>query len=48
MPVGKKYRVDIICPVHGKFSKNYIDHLRGEGCQKCNNEIAADKRLLGQ
>ena len=28
-------KVDIICPVHGKFSQIAKDHMDGHGCDKC-------------
>jgi len=28
-------RGTIICPIHGEFTQNNSDHLRGVGCQKC-------------
>jgi hypothetical protein len=28
-------KVDIICPIHGIFSQNPSNHLRGGGCPKC-------------
>lgn len=29
-------KIDIICPIHGKFSQKANDHLQGHGCPKCN------------
>jgi hypothetical protein len=28
-------KVDIICPIHGKFSQIANDHLQGHGCDEC-------------
>lgn len=28
----------IICPTHGEFSQNLIDHSRGSGCKKCSTD----------
>ena len=28
--------VTIVCPVHGEFQQKPANHLRGSGCQKCN------------
>jgi transposase-like protein len=30
--------IDIICPVHGKFSQKAIYHLRGHGCKHCSTD----------
>ena len=30
--------VDIICPIHGKFTQVAYSHLNGHGCKKCANE----------
>ena len=30
-----KGKMDIICPIHGKFSQVAYDHLKGLGCEKC-------------
>lgn len=31
-----KDRVKIICMIHGEFTQTATDHLRGNGCRKCN------------
>lgn len=36
-------KVDIICPIHGKFSQSAYSHLNGHGCKKCANEYLADQ-----
>lgn len=28
-------KIDIICPIHGKFSQYVMNHLKGAGCSKC-------------
>ena len=28
-------KVDIVCPVHGKFKQTVCDHLNGHGCTQC-------------
>ena len=33
---GNKYKVKIICPIHGEFLQNAGSHLRGSGCFICN------------
>ena len=37
--------VDIICPVHGKFSQKANNHLNGSGCLKCAREKFIGIRL---
>lgn len=37
--VGKDNKVCIICPTHGEFWQNAKNHLKGIGCQKCNNKV---------
>lgn len=32
---GMKYKVTIVCPVHGLFKQIAGQHLRGDGCQRC-------------
>ena len=32
---GKNSFVDIICPIHGKFTQKAVYHLNGNGCPKC-------------
>lgn len=29
-------RVDIICPIHGNFKQNFLNHYNGHECPKCN------------
>ena len=33
--VDAKIKLDIICPIHGKFSQTPNNHMRGNGCPKC-------------
>ena len=33
---GYENDVEIICPIHGKFTQNANSHLQGHGCQLCN------------
>lgn len=33
--VDSKTKVIIICPVHGEFEQLLHDHLKGDGCKKC-------------
>jgi hypothetical protein len=37
-------KVKIICPFHGVFEQRSIDHLRGNGCQKC-KEYSTEKDI---
>lgn len=34
---GNKTKVEIICPVHGKFEQQPNNHINGQGCPKCKN-----------
>ena len=41
---GANRRVEIVCPLHGKFvMQKAIAHLRGSRCQKC---VLEDKRRM--
>ena len=33
--VNNHTKVCIICPIHGEFWQNPVNHLRGQGCRKC-------------
>jgi hypothetical protein len=37
-----KCKVIIICPEHGDFEQRANNHLRGEGCPKCNGGVVFD------
>lgn len=37
-------QVEIICPIHGKFTQEVRGHLKGQNCPKCAREISASKR----
>ena len=40
-------KVDIICPIHGKFSQKANDHLRGIGCPECGKRFGiSEKEVL--
>lgn len=41
-------KVEIICPVHGKFKQNANQHLQGHGCPKCNFDQMAKDRAMGK
>ena len=39
-------KIDVICPIHGKFSVNVWNHINGSGCPKCgikNNSVVRKK-----
>jgi hypothetical protein len=37
--VDRRSYIDIICPIHGIFSKRTDSHIEGSGCSKCNKKI---------
>jgi hypothetical protein len=42
--VNTRTPMDIICPIHGKFSIPPKRHLRGQGCPECGKEYARNWR----
>lgn len=38
--INGKSRIDIICPIHGRFTQIAESHLQGKGCTKCKAENA--------
>ena len=38
---NNKLKVKIICPIHGTFEQNPINHTQGQGCKKCYIEKSA-------
>lgn len=44
--INAKTKVDIICDIHGIFTKLPHDHLNGSGCPICVNEKVSKDRLL--
>lgn len=42
--INSKTKIDIICPVHGKFSQVGGSHLQGKGCPIC-NESKDEKQI---
>jgi very-short-patch-repair endonuclease/predicted Zn-ribbon and HTH transcriptional regulator len=38
-----KDKIDIVCPIHGKFQQVIGDHLDGKGCKKCGYAIVSEK-----
>lgn len=43
---NNKTKVCIICLIHGEFWMKPNSHLSGQGCPKCGDEIAGDKRRM--
>jgi len=41
-------KVEIICPVHGKFKQIANQHLQGHGCPKCNFDQMAKDKAMGK
>jgi hypothetical protein len=39
--VNSRSLVDIICPVHGTFTQQVMNHVIGKGCEKCYREFRA-------
>jgi hypothetical protein len=39
-------KVDIACPVHGRFKQTPTAHLRGSGCRKCVSDTFSKERML--
>ena len=43
---GNRYKVEIICPIHGSFMQTAQTHLKGIGCPKCGFEkISQSKKM---
>lgn len=43
--INSKINIDIICPIHGKFSQKPNLHLIGHGCKKCANKLLSNLKL---
>lgn len=41
--VNSSTKVTIICPKHGEFEQTPENHLSGQGCPKCANDLTADR-----
>ena len=35
---GNNFKLDIFCPIHGKFQQMAYSHIAGHGCGKCDNK----------
>ena len=44
--VGALKKVCIICPKHGEFWQEANNHLRGQGCPKCNGDKIRERQTL--
>jgi hypothetical protein len=42
---NSKSKIEVICPVHGKFKISPVKHLCKQGCRKCGYEIMANKNI---
>lgn len=42
--INSQTKLDIICPIHGKFSQLANSHLQGKGCKKCSIKFLSDKK----
>jgi len=38
---GSHNQIDIVCPIHGRFTQMATNHLSGKGCNKCAREQVA-------
>ena len=41
-------KVEINCPIHGKFKQDANQHLMGHGCPSCNFDKMAKDRAMGK
>ena len=46
--VGVLKKVCIICPKHGEFWQEANNHLRGQGCPKCNGDKIRERQILSK
>lgn len=42
--ISAKHKIDVVCPLHGKFTQTPSKHLRGDSCPLCGNEKRAKSR----
>lgn len=40
---NRKGEVSILCPIHGRFSQIFNNHLKGSGCPECAKELTVSK-----
>jgi len=43
---NEKEKIDIICPIHGKFSQEINSHLQGHGCPKCSIGVSLQEQEI--
>lgn len=43
---GIDAKLQVLCPVHGKFHQEADHHLRGQGCPSCSNRISKPEKDL--
>jgi uncharacterized protein with PIN domain len=41
---GYRNKVIIDCPIHGKFTQTFGNHLNGRGCKKCSNKTLSEQK----
>ncbi len=41
-----KEKVRITCPIHGEFSQQADNHMRGRGCSECANSVKSEKKMI--
>lgn len=45
---GEKTRIEVNCPIHGKFSQLFNDHFDGHGCPSCSSRISKQNREISE
>ena len=43
---NNKFKITVICPIHGEFEQTPLNHLRGRGCRKCGFDLIHDKNRV--
>lgn len=43
---NNKFKITVICPIHGEFEQTPLNHLRGSGCRKCGFDLVHDKNRV--
>jgi len=41
---GVREKIDVVCPIHGNFDVTPKNHLRGQGCPKCDAQNSKKRR----
>lgn len=47
VPNGKKWKITIVCPVHGEFQQDPLKHHAGQGCPSCRGDKISETRGSG-